>query len=264
MKTSVKIDISNDDHEQIIGLKNELLKFIDEYSKKMIEMSNYLYHNPEIAGEEYQALKLLTDELENHGFKIKKGVSGITTSFIATYNCMNKGPSIAFLSEYEALPSLGHGSGHNITSIISAGAAIAISKLADRISGKILCIGTPGESKFNSKLLMANDGIFNNVDIVMITQAGDRNCVNPVFLANDGIRFTFMGKASHAAAAPQEGINALDSVIMLFNSVNALRQQLKTRQDTWDNCKRRRGCKYYSGYYSSAVLYKGKDKEISQ
>jgi metal-dependent amidase/aminoacylase/carboxypeptidase family protein len=61
----------------------------------------------------------------------------------------------------------------------------------------------------------------------MITQAGDRHCVHPVFLANDGIQFTFMGKASHAAAAPQEGINALDSVIMLFNSVHALRQQLK-------------------------------------
>ena len=209
------------------NLKNKLLKEIDNNSKSLIEMSNFLYHNPENAGEEYQALKSLTYALEQSGFKVKKGISGITTSFIATYNCENKGPSIALLSEYEALPNLGHGSGHNITSVVSVGAAIALSKFADKLSGRIICLGTPGESKFNSKLLMVDDGIFNNIDIAMITQAGDRNCIEPVFLANDGIQFTFMGKASHAAAAPQEGINALDSVIMLFNSVHALRQQLK-------------------------------------
>jgi amidohydrolase len=227
MKTCSKKNIIAMDNEKISVLKNELQNFIDKYSKNLIEISNYLYHNPENAGEEYQALKILTEELENNGFKIKRGVSGLTTSFIASFNCEGKGPAIAFLSEYEALPSLGHGSGHNITSVISMGAAIALSKLADSIPGKILCIGTPGESKFNSKLLMVNDGIFNNIDVIMITQAGDRHCVHPVFLANDGIQFTFMGKASHAAAAPQEGINALDSVIMLFNSVHALRQQLK-------------------------------------
>ena len=107
------------------------------------------------------------------------------------------------------------------------GAAIALSKLSKKLTGKIICLGTPGESKFNSKLLMLNDGIFNNIDVVMIALAGDRHCVNPILLANDGIQFTFMGKASHSAAAPQEGINALDAVIMLFNSVHALRQQLK-------------------------------------
>ena len=208
-------------------LKKELIEEIDNYSKTLTEMSNFLYHNPEVAGEEYQALKIITDELEKNGFKVKKGISGITTSFIAANNNNNKGPSIAFLSEYEALPNLGHGSGHNITSIISAGAAIALSKFAEIFPAKIYCIGTPGESKFNSKLLMYNDGVFNNIDIVMISQAGDRHCINPIFLANDGIQFTFIGKASHAAAAPQEGINALDSVILLFNSIHALKQQLR-------------------------------------
>jgi amidohydrolase len=208
-------------------LRKLLNKTVDEMSKKLAEMSGFLYHNPEIAGEEYKAMKLITEELEKNSFKVKRGVSGITTSFVAAYNCQSRGPAIAFLAEYEALPNLGHGSGHNITSIISAGAAIALSKISENLSGKILCIGTPGESKFNSKLLMVDDGIFNNVDVVMIAQAGDRHCVNPIFLANDGIQFTFLGKAAHAAAAPEEGINALDAVIMLFNSVHALRQQLK-------------------------------------
>ncbi len=209
------------------SLKKEFQNIVDDISKTLVDMSNFLYHNPEIAGEENKALKLITDELERNGFKVKRGISGVTTSFFAVYNCEEKGQSVAFLSEYEALPKLGHGSAHNITSIVSVGAAIALSKLAKKLSGKIICIGTPGESKFNSKLLMLNDGIFNNIDVVMITQAGDRHCINPVFLANDGIQFTFMGKASHAAAAPQEGINALDAVIMLFNSIHALRQQLK-------------------------------------
>jgi amidohydrolase len=138
-----------------------------------------------------------------------------------------KSPVIAFLCEYEALPNLGHGSGHNITSIMSVGAAIALSRLKKNITGRVMCIGTPGESKFNSKLLMLDDGIFNNVDVFMIAQAGDRHSIDPQYLANDDIQFTFMGKASHAAAAPQEGINALDAVLLFFNSVHALRQQLK-------------------------------------
>ncbi|MBM3706486.1 MAG: M20 family metallopeptidase, partial [Actinobacteria bacterium] len=223
---NTKKSLNNLSEKDILDLKKKLNGAIDGMSKNLIEMSGFLYHNPEIAGEEFKAARLITDELEKNGFKVKKGISGLTTSFIAVYNCSGKGPSLSFLSEYEALPNLGHGSGHNITSIISAGAAIALSRIADCLSGRIICIGTPGESKFNSKLLMVNDGIFNNIDVVMISQAGDRHCINPIFLANDGIQFTFIGKASHAAAAPQEGINALDAVIMLFNSVHALRQQL--------------------------------------
>jgi amidohydrolase len=208
-------------------LKNEVQEIVDDMSKELVAMSNFLYHNPEIAGEEYKALEVMTKKLEDNGFKVKTGVSGITTSFVASSKNGEKSPVVAFLCEYEALPNLGHGSGHNITSIISVGAAIALSRLKRRITGKIMCIGTPGESKFNSKLLMLDDGVFNSVDVFMITQAGDRHSVDPVYLANDGIQFTFTGKASHAAAAPQEGINALDAVLLLFNSVHALRQQLK-------------------------------------
>ncbi len=210
-----------------LDLKNEVQEIVDGISKELIYMSNFLYHNPEIAGEEYKALDIMVKKLEDNGFRVKTGVSGITTSFVATSKNNEKSPSVAFLCEYEALPNLGHGSGHNITSIISVGAAIALNRLNRRIGGRIFCIGTPGESKFNSKLLMLEDGVFNNVDVFMIAQAGDRHSTNPVYLANDGIQFTFMGKASHAAAAPQEGINALDAVLMLFNSVHALRQQLK-------------------------------------
>jgi amidohydrolase len=208
-------------------LKNEVQEIVDDMSKELVAMSNFLYHNPEIAGEEYKALEVMTEKLEDNGFKVKTGVSGITTSFVASSKNGEKSPVVAFLCEYEALPNLGHGSGHNITSIISVGAAIALSRLKRRITGKIMCIGTPGESKFNSKILMLDDGVFNSVDVFMITQAGDRHSVDPVYLANDGIQFTFTGKASHAAAAPQEGINALDAVLLLFNSVHALRQQLK-------------------------------------
>lgn len=213
--------------EIVLDLKRKIQKGVDDISKDLIDMSSFLFRNPEIAGEEHKALKLITDVLEKKGFKIKKGISDVTTSFIATLNCEDKGPSIAFLCEYDALPKLGHASGHNITSIIGVGAAIALSFLINKIPGRITCIGTPGESKFNSKLLMVDDGIFNNIDIAMIAQAGDRHSINPIFLANIGIQFTFIGKAAHSAAAPQEGINALDSIIMLFNSVYALKQQMK-------------------------------------
>ena len=146
---------------------------------------------------------------------------------MATFECGNKGPAVALLSEYDALPILGHAVAHNLTGIASVGAAIALSKISKDLSGKIICIGTPGETSFDSKVLMIKDSIFKDIDYTLIVQSGDGHYVNPLYLAEEGLQFTFRGKASHAAAAPHQGINALDAILLLFDSINALRQQLK-------------------------------------
>lgn len=219
--------MTNKDIKNINDIKNKVKTEIDNLSEQLIELSDYLFEHPEIAGEEYEASEIIIEELKKHGFKVKKGISGITTSFMATFECGNKGPAVALLSEYDALPTLGHAVAHNLTSIASVGAAIALSKISKNLSGKIICIGTPGETSFDSKVLMIKDTIFKDIDYTLIVQAGDRHCVNPIYLAEEGLQFTFRGKASHAATAPHQGINALDAILMLFDSINALRQQLK-------------------------------------
>lgn len=213
--------------KSIKNLKDEVIEEVTKIKDKLVRLSSYLYQHPEVGGEEFLAFKVFTDELEKNGFEVKKGLVGMPTSFIATFNCKNIGPTIAIIAEYDALINIGHGSGHNLTGTAGVGAAIAISKLCNFISGKIICIGAPGETKFNSKIFMIKNGIFNNIDVAMILQSGNKNITNPILLADEALQFSYKGKASHAAAAPHEGINALDAVIMLFNSINALRQQLK-------------------------------------
>ena len=208
-------------------LKKEVVAEVEKIAEKLVKISEDIFNKPEIGGKEYYAVEKLTEELQKNGFIVKKNVGGLETSFTAVFNCDKKGPTLAFLCEYDALVELGHACGHNLSGVASIGAAICLSKLKKELNGRIICIGTPGEENFNGKILMAKKGVFDDVDVAMMVHAGDRHNTRLICLAADEIEFSFVGKPSHAAAAPYEGRNALDAIIMLFNSVNALRQQLK-------------------------------------
>ena len=97
----------------------------------------------------------------------------------------------------------------------------------DDIAGSIVVFGTPAEETDGAKVMMSEKGVFDSVDAAMMVHPSDKNSVLSSSLAMDAIEFVYTGKAAHAAAVPHEGINALDAVIILFNSINALRQQLK-------------------------------------
>lgn len=207
--------------------KCRLVNEVNILKDDLIRISDEIHSNPELGYEEYKASELLTAELKRHGFLIEKGFLEMPTAFKAVFNGKGKGPVIAFLAEYDALPELGHACGHNLIGTMSVGAAIALSKIISEIPGQVVVFGTPAEETSGSKVMMAEKGVFDNVDVAMMIHPEDRNTIKTTSIAMDAIEFSYTGKVAQASMAPWDGINALDAVIQLFNSVNALRLRLK-------------------------------------
>jgi amidohydrolase len=137
------------------------------------------------------------------------------------------GPRIAILAEYDALPGLGHGCGHNTMAASGVGAAIALAALAPEIAGEILFLGTPAEERGSGKQFMIDDGLFRGVDAAFLYHPSDRNLVKAVALASVDVEVVFSGLQAHAAADPWKGRNALDALVLLFGSIGLWRQQLR-------------------------------------
>lgn len=206
--------------------KQKMEQTISEKLEDLFELAKKMKDNPELGFKEYKASAWLTDYLESEGFQVQRGIAGLETAFKATYELGGQGPNVAFLCEYDALPGIGHGCGHNLIGPSSIGAAIAISKL-EGLSGKITVLGAPAEETGGAKVILVEKGVFDDVDFAMMVHPSTHNLAYSTSFAIDAIEFVYHGKTSHAAAAPELGINALDSVIQLFNGINALRQHLK-------------------------------------
>ena len=192
-------------------------------------LSEAIYRKPELGYEEHFSASLHTEILRRHGFIVETGYLGVETGFRAEYRSGNPGPVICFMAEYDALPVIGHGCGHNMLGATSTGAGILLSKLAGKDGGTVVVLGTPAEETSGAKVVFADKGAFNDVDVAMIAHPGTGHYRSGSSLALEAIEFRFRGKASHAASEPDKGINALDAVIGTFNLINALRQQ--TRED---------------------------------
>ncbi|CAM3360685.1 M20 family metallopeptidase [Nosocomiicoccus ampullae] len=186
-----------------------------------------MYRNPELGDEEYRAMRLLTSELEKHGFIIDTNIVNRPTAFIASYESEKEGPTICYLAEYDALKGLGHACGHNLIGNMSVGAGILLSKRVDETGGKVVVVGTPAEETNGAKVTMAEEGIFDDMDVALMVHPSDVSSESGDMLAIDPLQFDFYGKAAHAAGNPEEGINALDGVLQLFNGINPLREHLK-------------------------------------
>lgn len=214
---------------EVAELKSEAGSRIDDFRDRMVELSSVLHENPELSYEEYRASNLLLSELEAKGFDVDSGVAGLDTAFRGVYEGSQPEPSICFMLEYDALEDLGHACGHNLSGVASLSAAIAVKEvLADYgVPGKIVALGTPGEELYSGKVTMVEAGVFDDIDVAMMVHMFDRTILKPRFIAMEGLEFVFHGEPSHAAGAPEEGVNALNGVIGTFENVNALRQHLK-------------------------------------
>lgn len=204
------------------NLKNQIVKEIDNQAEILWHISTSLFNEPEISLKEYKACHLLTDSLKSFGYSIETPLGGLETAFRATMG-QNQQPTIAILAEYDALVGLGHACGHNLIASAAVGAAMAIAVIKPKIRGQIQVIGTPGEEGDGGKILLANAGIFESIDAAMMFHPASKNMVLRRSLASSELIIEFFGRASHAAAAPEEGINALDALILTFNHINALR-----------------------------------------
>jgi amidohydrolase len=208
-------------------LKAQVLQDIEGRRSELIDLSLRIHANPEHAFQEHKASGWLCEYLEHHGFKVERGLSRLTTAFKARYG---KGkPAIAVLAEYDALPKLGHACGHNIIAAAAIGAGVASKIAVDELGGSVLVIGTPGEEVYGGKIIMLDNGAFSDVDAAMIIHPGSRDVATTEALACVSLDVDYLGKATHAAARPDEGINALEALILAFNNINSLRQHVKDK-----------------------------------
>ncbi len=209
---------------------------IDGARPELVEVAVDIHAHPELNYQENHAARLLSGTLEKHGFQVERGVGGVETAFTATLpGGAGDGPTVAVLAEYDALPDIGHGCGHNLIAMAAIGAGLGLKANLENLPGRVMVIGTPAEEGGGGKIRMLNAGVFEGVDAVLSSHPSSNRTVIPTdipmgeswSLAMVGYRYIFHGKAAHAAAAPHEGINALNGVIHLFTGIDALRQHLR-------------------------------------
>ena len=189
-----------------------------------------IHAHPETSNHEYFACKRLSELLKSEGFEVQVDVAGHPTGFDARFKSGKPGPILCFLAEYDALVGLGHGGGHNLFGATSALAGAALAQAAKLVGGEIRVYGTPGEEggeNGSAKGSFVREGFFKDVDAALCVHpsSSGHRLTNPS-LGCAPVDIEFHGKASHAASAPEQGINALDALIQVYNGINALRQHL--------------------------------------
>ncbi|PZE21767.1 M20 family metallopeptidase [Paenibacillus xerothermodurans] len=209
-------------------MKENIGAAIDARSDEYIDIARYIGEHPELGNEEWLASERLMQLLIANGFDMQNPVLDLSTAFIASYRSSKPGPTVAFLCEYDALPDLGHACGHHLICTMSAAAAIGLKSVIDEVGGTIRVYGTPAEETNGAKVPMSAAGLFDDVDFALMAHPYHAYEKSGSSLAMDAVQFEYFGKAAHAAANPDEGVNALDAVLLLFHAVNSLRQQLQS------------------------------------
>ena len=211
--------------------KDSVKRTVDEKRPLLVEIAKYLYENPELGSEEYKAFERLTKVLEEHGFKVEKGVYGMPTAFIASFKGKGKGPRVAVLAEYDALPGVGHGCGHDLIAASALGAGIAASRVMKELNGEVLVVGTPAEEghgpSAGAKVIMADHGFFDKVDGVVMLHPANSWGVGGQSLGIHQVEMVFKGQTSHAAASPDRGRNALNAATLCYMATHMLRQEAR-------------------------------------
>mgnify|MGYP001262478046 CR=1 FL=1 len=209
---------------------------IASLQSELIDVSVDIHDHPEINYQEHRAAAVLADSLESHGFTVERGVGGVETAFRATIKGgKGDGPTVAILAEYDALPDIGHGCGHNLIAISALGGGLAAKELLPNLSGRLVVLGTPAEEGGGGKIRLLDAGIFKDVDVALSSHPGSNRTVIPTeipieeswSLAMVGYRYSYHGKAAHAAVMPEAGINALNAIVHLFTGIDAMRQHLR-------------------------------------
>ena len=166
-------------------LKEKVQREIDKIAPQLIECSDWMADNPEIGLQEFQASARLARMLEESGAEVDRGIAEMPTAFWATLaGSGSERPLIAILAEYDALPDVGHGCGHNIIGNAAVGAGIALSRLGQlgelgELSGKVVVIGTPAEEDAGGKIDILEHGYFDGVDAAIMIHPAPQDLIAP-------------------------------------------------------------------------------------
>jgi len=200
-------------------MRQELASHLSTYRDEFCELNNFLYYNPEDSYKEFKSCEYISNLLKKHDFTVKNQFLQLETAFYAT-----KGtgyPKICFLCEYDAVPGEGHLTGHNLLSTTSIAAAITLGEIIDKIGGTIIVIGCPGEYLGGTKSIMIKQGVFDDIDSVLIahpdistSESGSSSAIIPLrvkFMGNSGL--SFLNKGTYTS---------LDGILLTFNILNSL------------------------------------------
>ena len=192
---------------------------------RMEAVSLAIHARPELKFAEFHARDLLTGWLAESGFVVQVAAGGIDTAFVAVHPGALPGPRIAVLAEYDALPGIGHGCGHNLIAAGGAAAAIAAVRALPDHPGTVAVIGTPGEEMGGAgKIRLAGAGVFDDVDAAVMFHPGAHSFAALPGLAAAHLRITFTGIAAHASIAPWEGRSALAGAQVFLYAIDVMRQ----------------------------------------
>jgi amidohydrolase len=208
--------------------KKRISERVDARAKALDKLSLDIHSHPELAFEERFAAKSLADYLESEKVSVKRAAGGLETAFVA--DAGSGGPLVAILGEYDALPGVGHGCGHNLMGTAAVGAFLALRDTLDGVRGRVRLVGCPAEERGNGKVHLMKAGVFDGVDAAVMYHPGDRDEIDPLMLAMVNLDVELLGKAAHAAAEPHDGVNALDGLVLGWNAMSALR--LLVRSDS--------------------------------
>jgi len=210
----------------IDALKKDVCSAIDAMREELLSLSHAIHAEPELALQEFKAAARLTSAVERHGIAAQREAFGLKTAYAAEFG-KDRGPVVAILSEYDALPGIGHACGHNIIATAGFGAAMALSKLNGGLPGRVRYLGTPAEERYGGKEMMAVEGAFEGADAAMMIHPSNLNLITMPCIAICDVEAVFHGRASHASAMPHRGLNALDAVVTAYQAIAQLRQHIK-------------------------------------
>ncbi|MGW6454966.1 amidohydrolase [Streptomyces sp. NPDC055078] len=198
---------------------------LDALRPRMEEVSRAIHTRPELKFAEFHARRVLTDWLAEAGFAVRSPVGGVDTAFVAVHRGSRPGPYVAVLAEYDALPGLGHGCGHNLIAAGGTAAGIAVVRALPDHAGTVAVIGTPGEEMGGAgKVRLVGAGVFEGVDAAVMFHPGDRSLTAAHALAAAHLRVAFTGVSAHAAKSPWEGRSALAAAQLFLGALDAMRQ----------------------------------------
>ena len=212
--------------ERYLEMKEEIAEAVKANLQDAIALNDDLADHPELSGEEYESSRKIVELLKRKGFDVEYPFAGLPTSFKATYGRNDHKYKVAIMTEYDALPGIGHACGHCVSGAISVLAGIAASKLQDALDADIDVIGTPVEETDGAKCALIKKGVFDHYDMAMMIHLYDQNLIYCTLNGLASYLYTFHGKAAHASAAPWDGINALNAAQLMFHGTDCLRQHV--------------------------------------
>lgn len=211
------------------SVKEDIIAFAKKKESVFEKTSAYIFSHPELAFQEHNSQAVLCDLLEANGFQVTRGVGSLETAFEAIYDSGREGKTVALMGEYDCLPEIGHGCGHNLIGASAVGAGVVLKEIMEKykIGGVLKVLGTPAEEKGSGKAIMLREGAFEGIDAAFLMHPSSASVPDDISFASVAIEFTFHGMPAHAAACPWKGANALSGVQLMFHAVDMMRLHFK-------------------------------------